>query len=64
MEIFYKSIKAIIGFLIITLIIETTLGEETARKMTLFVLIGMFIIDGKYTDSLANFLSNFSSNES
>lgn len=58
MEKLYKGMKAIILFLIITILIETVAGEKVAEKMTLFVLLGMFIIDGTYTENLAEFLEN------
>lgn len=59
MEDLYKSGKFIIGFLVITLIIQTALGEKTSEKMTLFVLLSMLVLNAdKFTQYLTDFTNS------
>lgn len=53
MDNLYKSMGAIIGFLVIEIIIATVFDSKTAEKMALFILLGMVLLNA---DSLISFL--------
>lgn len=57
MEGFYKSGKFIIGFLSITLAIESAFGEKVSENMCLFVLFSMVILNAsKFSSFLKGFI--------
>lgn len=53
MENLYKSMGAIIGFLVIEIIIATVFDSKTAEKMALFILLGMVLLNA---DGIISFL--------
>ena len=56
MDNLYKSMGAIVGFLIIEIIIATLFDSKTAEKMALFILLGMVLIN---SNSIISFLEKF-----
>ena len=47
MEKFYKSMRAIILFLIIMLVIETAFSDKTAQKTAILLLMSMLILNSE-----------------
>ena len=55
MEQFYKDFKFIIGFMVLTLVVQMVAGEKAQRYFLLTTLLGMVLIN--YED-FNNFLDN------
>lgn len=55
MEQFYKDFKFIIGFMVLTLIVQMVAGEKAQRYFLLITLLGMVLIN---VDDFNNFLDN------
>ena len=53
MENFYNSMKTIIIFLIIMIMISVMVGEKSAQNMAMFILLGMLLIN---SDNIVTFL--------
>lgn len=53
MENFYNSMKAIIIFLIIMIMISVMVGEKSAQNMAMFILLGMLLLN---SDKIVTFL--------
>ena len=53
MENFYNSMKTIIIFLIIMILISVMVGEKSAQNMAMFILLGMLLIN---SDNIVTFL--------
>lgn len=51
----YNSMKAIIGFLFITVLVSSFFGEKAAQNSVLFILLGMLILNA---DSFIKVLEN------
>lgn len=49
----YNSMKAIIGFLVIMILLSTFFGDKAAQNMALFILLGMVLLNA---DALTKFL--------
>ena len=47
MKDFYNSFKAIVTFLIITLVFTMITDEKTSEKMVLIVLLGMLLLNSE-----------------
>lgn len=50
----YNSMKAIIGFLFITLLVSSFFGEKAGQNSVLFILLGMLLLNA---DKLTSFLN-------
>lgn len=53
MENFYNSMKAIVIFLIIMIIVSVMMGEKSAQNMAMIILLGMLLIN---SDKIIEFL--------
>lgn len=56
MDNLYKSMGAVIGFLVIEIIIATVFDSKTAERMAIFILLGMVLIN---SDAIITFLEKF-----
>ena len=59
MEKLYLGIRAVMLFLVIMLVIDTTAGEKAAQKMGIFILLSMLILN---SNTVANYLSAVTNN--
>lgn len=55
METFYKNGKAVIGFLIITLLFSMFAGQQMTQRMVLLVLLGAILLN---SDTIISFLKD------
>ena len=56
METVYKHMGAIVGFSVITLLIQNFLSDEFAEKMVLITLLGVVLIN---SNKIVEFANNF-----
>lgn len=54
LENLYKSMSAILGFLVIIILISTFTNEKSAQNMALFILLGMLLLN---VNAIVDFLS-------
>ena len=54
LENIYKSMSAILGFLVIMILISTFTNEKSAQNMALFILLGMLLLN---VNAIVDFLS-------
>lgn len=50
----YNSMKAVIGFLFIMILISSFFGDKSAEHMALFILLGMILLNA---DAFTKFLN-------
>lgn len=58
MKNFYEDFSSILGFMIMTLIIEISFGEKVERYWLLLILFGMVILNyNKFTNFLTKYFT-------